>query len=243
MGEWYKDWFASKEYLTVYRHRDNKDAETFANTFLGKYPVAEGAEVLDAACGPGRFSFVFANKGYSVSGFDLSATLLEVAKNNAGSLNLNVNFKRSDIREVNYSQKFSLILNMFTSFGYFEEDSENFAFIKNSTDFIKQNGIFVLDYLNKSNLEKTLVPQSEKTVGNIKINEFREISAGRVNKKILLQNNDETSEYHESVKLYTPGEIENGFKDAGYKLLEIWGDYNAGKFVDDSPRCLMIFQK
>ena len=79
MSEWFKDWFASEEYLQVYSHRDEGEAKLLIEFILNKISIPENAVVLDAACGAGRHSKIFLEKNYKVFGFDLSKTLLKIA--------------------------------------------------------------------------------------------------------------------------------------------------------------------
>ncbi len=97
--EWFKDWFASKEYLDVYNHRDNKDAHKVISLILSQIDLPTNANVLDAACGAGRHAIRLAELGYDVTAFDLSETMLNIAKKNAEKKKLVINFLVNDLRE------------------------------------------------------------------------------------------------------------------------------------------------
>ena len=186
--EWFKNWFESELYIQVYRHRNNFDAEKIVNLIFNNINISPGDNVLDAACGAGRHSIIVAKKGVKVTGFDLSKNLLKIAKKNAEEQNLSINFIRSDIREVELNSTFSLVMNLFTSFGYFETDEENFAFPRLAFSKLNTNGYFVFDFLNKNYVEKNLIPQSISNINNIKIIETREIVGDRVVKNIEINN-------------------------------------------------------
>ena len=123
--DWFKDWFASEEYLTVYNHRDSEDAEQLSDLIIETIKPNTGAWILDAACGAGRHGLYFSSKGYNVFGFDLSNNLLLKAKSEARLRKLNINLVQADIRKVCFKKRFFAVLNLFTSFGYFETDEEN----------------------------------------------------------------------------------------------------------------------
>ncbi|MBK8947058.1 MAG: class I SAM-dependent methyltransferase [Ignavibacteriae bacterium] len=144
--EWFKDWFSSKYYLDVYNHRNEKDADEIVNLILSQINLKENSNILDAACGVGRHAVKFAEKKFNVTAFDLSTNLLYIGINCAKERNLNINFLVSDLRNFYINRKFDLVANLFTSFGYFETDEENFKFVENSYKLLNSNGYYVLDF-------------------------------------------------------------------------------------------------
>ncbi|MFA4923259.1 MAG: class I SAM-dependent methyltransferase, partial [Ignavibacteriaceae bacterium] len=131
MKRWFEEWFESEEYLTVYKHRNNEEAETLISFILGKVNLSGKAKVLDLGCGAGRHALLLAKMGFQVTGVDQSAKLLSVAVDEAKKNGLHAKFIKDDIRTVFFSEKFELILNVFTSFGYFDRDEDNFALFAN----------------------------------------------------------------------------------------------------------------
>lgn len=244
MKEWYKDWFSSELYLSVYSHRNDEEAEQLCRLILSTTQIKNGAKILDAACGAGRHSNYFSSLGFDVVGFDLSKTLLNVAVNSAKEKTLPANFFCSDIRNVPLKSKFELIVNLFTSFGYFETDEENFSFIKQAYSLLENGGFYILDYLNEKTLRENLVPQSEKSINGGKIIERREIAGNRVVKEINVFAGDEEIKFHESVRLYPKDDILKEAESLGFKLVKLFGDY-AGCLFDEnvSNRLIAVFQK
>lgn len=244
MEDWYKDWFSSEDYLNVYNHRDTKDAQKLSELILEETKPQTGAAILDAACGAGRHASFFASKGYNVFGFDLSKTLLMKAKEHSANLNLKLYLIRTDFREICFKNQFDIILNLFTSFGYFESDEENFNFIQKSINFLKKEGYYIFDYLNKVYLENNLVGESEREIDGLTIYEKRRIEKGRVIKEILLNNDGKENFYIESVKLYDYKSVVEKFFSCGYKLVKAYGDeYGADFDEKKSPRMILILKK
>lgn len=244
MADWFQDWFASDFYLSVYSHRNDTDAEKFLNNILEFIPLPDNARVLDAACGSGRHSIIMAKKKFSVTAFDLSKPLLKIAVEKAEALNLNINFFNGDLRFIDLKEKFDLILNLFTSFGYFNNNKENFAFIESSYKMLEDKGYFVFDYLNEAFVRKNLVSESEKSIDGLRILEKREITNNRVVKSITIEKNGSTNHYEESVQLYSFDEIKEHFSMIGFKPVKVFGKYDCSEFLPyDSERLIIIFQK
>ncbi|MCX7797376.1 MAG: class I SAM-dependent methyltransferase [Melioribacter sp.] len=244
MHNWYKEWFDSPDYLRVYNHRDFLDAQKLSNLILSFTKIPKTAKILDAACGAGRHAIYLSLCGYNVFGFDLSRNLLLQAKKESFEKNANLKLIQADIREICFKKVFDMILNLFTSFGYFETDEENFSFIRKSYCFLKDNGYYVLDYFNKSFLEQNLLPYSEKLVENIKVIEKRKIENNRVVKEIILIKNNLVERFYESVKLYSIEKIIEEFERAKFRVLKIFGDYDGSDYNEkESPRLIIVFQK
>lgn len=244
MQNWFKDWFNSEDYLKVYNHRDSLDAQKLSDLILSSTNIPKTAKILDAACGYGRHAIYISSKGYNVVGFDLSKTLLTKAKEEALIQNVSLNLILADIREICFKTKFDLILNLFTSFGYFETDKENFSFIERAFEFLKDNGFYVLDYFNKSYLEKNLIEKSERIIDDMNVIEKRKIENDRVIKEIIIMKKKSTQKFMESVKLYDSQTLIKEFVRSGYKLYNLFGDYDGNNYDEKtSPRLILIFRK
>jgi SAM-dependent methyltransferase len=242
--DWFKDWFASEDYLKVYNHRDSKDAQYLSDLIIKNINPQPGDIILDSACGAGRHGLYLASKGFKVIGFDLSKALLLKAKEEIEKAELSVNLLQADIREIVFKQKYFAVLNLFTSFGYFDSDEENFRFVKHSSEFLTDKGFYVLDYFNKNYLEKNLVPESNKKIEGLLINEKRFIENDRVVKRIKITDKKHTNEFMESVRLYDWKTIAEHFSHFGFNVKKIFGDYFGTQFDEqNSPRLVIIFQK
>ena len=184
---WYKEWFNSENYLKVYKHRDESEAKRLVDLIEKHVNLIPQSSLLDMACGAGRHAIAFAKKGFKVTAVDLSQRLIEEAKQNALDVKVKINFILSDILEYQTEFQFDLAVNLFTSFGYFENDYENYAVIKKAHSLIKKGGYFILDYFNKDFLIKNLVPTSIISENRLKITQNRSILGNRVVKKSPLK--------------------------------------------------------
>ena len=161
MAEWFEEWFNSEKYLIVYRHRNEAEAERIVNLILDNTDIKPGSDVIDLACGAGRHSILLAEKGFNVTAVDLSVHLLNVARKRTEEQRLKIKFVNGDLRYFCITSKFDLAMNLFTSFGYFESDEDNFSLFATAFDLLNKNGYFVIDYFNADFVRKNLVPYSE----------------------------------------------------------------------------------
>jgi len=244
MAEWFEDWFNTDEYLEVYKHRNEKEAELLVELILNNVNLKPGSSVLDLACGAGRHSLLFAQKGFDVTAIDLSESLLKIGREQALNLSLNVNFVRSDLRKINLSSSFDLVLNLFTSFGYFESDEENFRIFEKITPLMNPGGTFVLDFINHTYLKNNLIPEStEEFTGGILIQK-RKIIGNRVVKEIIINKNGLSKTFSESVRLFTPEELCNSLNKNGLVIKKKFGDFNGNEYdALSSPRIILFAEK
>ncbi|MBT8381066.1 MAG: class I SAM-dependent methyltransferase [Ignavibacteria bacterium] len=241
---WYRDWFNSEDYLQVYKHRDIVEAETLVKLIQKNTNLSKSSLVLDMACGSGRHSILFAQKGFKATAVDLSERLISEAKKNAKQANVDIEFIQSDIRDLKLEKKFDLVVNLFTSFGYFDTDEENIIVIKKAKDLLKAGGYFIIDFLNKGFLEKNLIPLSTLSENTTTITQKRSINGNRVEKKITIEKDGKIKHFSESVRLYDIDELNNILQSVGFRLLKTFGDFNGNIFEpNSSPRLIIFTQK
>ncbi|MDP2302692.1 MAG: methyltransferase domain-containing protein [Ignavibacteria bacterium] len=243
-SEWFIDWFESKEYLTVYKHRDNADAAKAVDLILNNINIDVTKTVLDLACGAGRHSISFAQKGFEVVGVDLSDNLLKCAKIKSDELNLQIDFIKSDIRYFAINKKFDLILNLFTSFGYFDTDEENGIVFSLASKYLNEKGVFVFDYFNPHFIVDNLIPHSIDNYGDFTIEQFRFVEGERIVKKIKIISEVGEREYTESVRMYNFAWVAKSIQKNGLHIIKEFGNYDGEKFSKkNSSRIFLICTK
>ncbi|MBW4081106.1 class I SAM-dependent methyltransferase [Paenibacillus sp. S150] len=239
MGEWYEESFG-EDYLIVYRHRDFGGAKREVERMIGWLGLPKGARVLDLCCGMGRHSLALAEAGYEVTGVDLSEALLREARAQAGAEA--VTWIRSDMRKLPLEGGFAAVVNLFTSFGYFEEDEEQVKVLREIHRMLVPGGKFIIDFLNPSYVVRHLVPHSVREDGDNLIDESRRIEDGYVKKDIILTSKagGAPREYHERVKLYPLEQFRRMIGAAGLQLEAVHGSYEEEEYVAESS-ARMIF--
>lgn len=244
MAEWFREWFNTEEYLHVYRKRNEKDANKLVELILNSVNLSNNSKVLDLACGTGRHSILFAQKGFKVTAVDLSENLLKVARQDAKEAKVNINFVQSDIRNFCISSKFDLVVNLFTSFGYFENDEQNFILFDIVKNSLVENGYFVLDYFNENFVRKNLVSKSQEIYKDEKITQEREIAGNRVVKKIKIEKDGKEKNFMENVRMYSRKEIEKEIDKRDMKIKYLFGSSSGEAFdIEHSKRIIIIAQK
>jgi ubiquinone/menaquinone biosynthesis C-methylase UbiE len=241
---WYESAF-DREYLEIYAHRDARDAER-ALAFLEREQIIHpGDLILDLCCGNGRHSLRLCERGYRVHGFDLSLNLL---LDFLGRARCPVPLVRGDMRRLAYRDaSFDVVLSLFTSFGYFETDEENWQVLREVARVLKPGGRFVLDFLNAARVRADLRPHSERVLpSGLRVVETRRVDAerGRVVKSVeIRQDSAALRDWVESVRLYTLADLEAALSAAGLSVQKTAGDFDSSPHADHSPRLIVTARR
>ena len=231
---WYDKWFDSN-YMLLYPHRDRADAQRQVDLILATLNLPPGSPVLDLACGIGRHTELLYRAGHDVTGLDLSRTMLTEARR----LFPHIRFLRADMRRIEGTYR--LIMSLFTSFGYFDDDQDNIAVLTAVSASLYPQGWFWLDFLNPGYLRQHL--QAESTMyldDGSAVTVRRSLTSDRV-KKVIEFPDGKT--YTESVKLYTSDEIDYMCRQQGLEIRHRFGDYTGRKYQTDSERMILAARK
>lgn len=239
---WFENWFDSPYYHLLYSNRDETEAERFIGKLIDFLKPKPGSFALDLACGKGRHAVAMHKLGLDVTGIDLSPKSIEAAKENEKD---NLSFYIHDMREPFRINYFDFTFNLFTSFGYFNDKTENRSVIKSVSSGLKKNGIFVIDFLN-ANLVRQMVEQNnvgsiEK--GGIKFNWKKKIENEVVLKHISFTSENKDFSFSEQVQLLSLDDFKQ-LLEPFFTIETIFGDYSLGNFDEKiSPRLILIARK
>lgn len=242
---WFETWFDTPYYHILYKDRDFAEAENFITLLINYLSIQKDSKIIDLACGKGRHS-VFLNKmGYEVLGLDLSQQSIQYNKQFENStLKFKVHDMRSEIFTKLSTHKADAVLNLFTSFGYFEDENDDRKVFQSISNVLKDDGYFVLDFLNAKWIENTLVKEELIVKGGIDFTIKKKIEDQHVIKDITFKDGGEDFHFFEKVKLHTLEEMNIYAKELDLERVQIFGDYQLHEFDPaNSPRCINVFKK
>jgi len=235
MPEWFEEWFG-EEYLHLYPHRNEADAERLVRLIARVLPWTPGWRVLDVACGAGRHLAALERAGARPCGFDLSRALLRRARQNT-----RCPLVRADMRALPFrARSMDLTVNLFTSFGYFAADEEHTDALGQMLATVRPGGWFVIDFLNAEHVRSALVPEETATYGAEPVKICRELTAdGRFVRKTITLGSGRR--FEERVRLLGARELEAMLVGHGARIAHRMGDYD-GVALGAGPRTILAAQ-
>lgn len=237
--EWFRVWFNTPYYHILYKNRNFEEAEFFIKNLVSHLQLKQNSYILDLACGKGRHAFFLNKLGYKVLGVDLSEQSIQYAKQFENS---KLEFAIQDMREPLY-KKFDAIFNLFTSFGFFEEDSEDIKILKNIKEGLNKNGVAVIDFMNAEKVKNHLVIKETKVVDTITFNIKRYINGMFIVKEISFFADGEHHIYYEKVKALSLETIHAYLKKVGFRIKHTFGNYQLEEFNKaTSDRLILILE-
>ncbi|MGB1041761.1 MAG: SAM-dependent methyltransferase [Tenacibaculum sp.] len=235
--DWFTSWFDTSYYHTLYKHRNDADAQFFMRNITRFLNLPKSSHIADLPCGKGRHAVYLNSLGYKVTGGDLSNNSIKHAKDFE---NDTLQFEVWDMRKP-LEHKYDAVFNLFTSFGYFKDDNEDITILKSFKNGLKENGIVVLDFLNVEKVKNNLVKEEVKTIDEIEFSIKREIKDGFIYKHISFFADNKQHSYSEQVKFLTLDKMQLYFEKAGLNVKHVFGDYSLNKFdKNTSDRLILI---
>ena len=241
--EWYKQWFNSPFYHKLYFDRDYEEARQFIHRLLDHLKPPPDARMLDVACGRGRHSRFLAEKGFDVTGIDISPDSIAFAKQFETD---SLHFYLHDMRLPAWINYFDYAFNFFTSFGYFPTRREHDDAVNTLVKSLKPGGLVLFDYLNVHWVEEHLVHNEMKLVNGTQYEIHRWMDAHHFFKKITVTDPslDHPEIYTEKVAKLSLGDFTDMLSFQKMQVKEVFGNYELqGYDIRKMPRMIIVAGK
>ena len=239
--EWFASWFDSPYYPMLYRHRDEAEAQVALTNLHRFLHLPQNTRVLDLCCGQGRHSRTLHKLGCSVVGIDLSPTAISHAQSQAEP---GQRFEVQDMRYFSLAERFDVVFNLFTSFGYFDSDTENMRILERIAHHLEPNGVLVLDYLNAAPLLNQHILSTEQVIDDVLFRTSKSIEGNSIVKHIQVNDTGVTHNFTERVQLIMLEDFTRMLHSSGFTIEHVFGNYLLEDYrPQKSPRCLIIARK
>lgn len=209
------------------------------------------AEILDMPCGYGRHSKVFADKGYKVTGVDLSGNLLRIAKKKFA--HKHITYLHGDMKDIDLKRQYDVCLNLYISFGFYKNSDDNLMVLRNIAKHLKPGGKLLIELVNPFNavspgrISGSRYEETKKYLALIKktvdpMTMWENYSLRVINKKTFKEELKEVGYY-----LYTIPDLSRMAKETGLELTEFYGggyhEFSRKAFEFSDGRMIAIFGK
>jgi len=220
------------------------EAEREIAWILSEVRPAPGARVLDVPCGFGRHALALARRGFRVTGVDLSETELARARERARAAGLPLTLLRQDMRDLEFTREFDLLLNLFSSIGYFSDDEDQLL-LERFWMALRPGGTLVLDTRNRDHFVRHLAPEETHDLpdgARVRILNRLDLRTSRVLAEWWLLGDDRCLGRVE-LRLYAAHELHRMLRPERWSRIALYGGLDGRPLELDAPRLVVLATK
>lgn len=213
--------------------------ELLSTSPLLRFP--DGARVLDLCCGPGVFTDPLARDGYEVTGVDLSPAMLDRAHQRAARTGNQVTYLREDARSYEAEKPFDVALNLFTSFGYFEDPADNAQVLRTLHGSLRPGGTLLLDLAGKELLARGVTPPKVVRKGEDLMVQTDTVldNWARLRSDWVLVRGDQVTRATLIWFVYSAVELRLMVEEAGFTDIEVFGGFDGRPYDENAERLVL----
>lgn len=236
--KWFETWFDSSYYHKLYSNRDEQEAAAFISRLIDFLDPPASAYFLDLACGKGRHSIYLHQLGFKVDGLDYSENNIRIAKEHETD---KLQFYRHDMRLPLPRTGYNYILNLFTSFGYFETDAEHQDCLNHIAKGLSDGGVFIIDFMNSEKMIQNMVPFEVISRQGVDFEIRKRLENKKIIKEIAFEDKGRAYHYTEEVRAFSKEELTSLLSKAGFRIKNTFGDYSLDSFsLERSDRLILL---
>jgi SAM-dependent methyltransferase len=244
---WYCEFFG-EEYFRLFEsvltpERAAREVEGIVDLLR----LPPGSRILDLGCGHGRIAIPLAQRGYRVTGLDLSAVFLERARADAAAAGVAIKWLRGDMRALPFEAAFDAVISIFTSFAYLESEEEDLEVLRQVRQALKPGGLFLLECSHRESVLRRFLPAevTRREDGTLVLNErsFDLLTSRYEGRWTILRPDGSRQAYHTSKRLYSLTELARLFAAAGLELCGAFGGLDGSALTLESPRLALVARK
>jgi SAM-dependent methyltransferase len=229
----------------LFEERRWQQAQAEAADIISLLKLSPGAAILDLCCGPGRHSLQLAQTGFSVTGVDRTKTYLQKARKQAAKKGLDIEFICADMRDFCRPNGFEAVINLFTSFGYFEDISDDKKVVTNAYRSLRNGGVFLIDTMGKEVLARIFRERDWYEAHGFLVLQERKVSRnwGWMEGRWVMVKDGKAEEYEVSHRLYSATDLAALLKDCGFTAVDAYGDLAGAPYDHTAKRLVVVGRK
>ncbi len=240
-------WFQNEDFWRtvrpiLFRQRRWEMATEDVNSIISLLKLRPGSKVLDLCCGVGRHALEFARRGYVVTGVDATATYIREARRKAKHEGLEISFFKQDMRRFRRTNTFDVVINLFTSFGYFRTQRDDVRVATHMCTALRKGGFFVIELMGKEVLARIYRPRDWYELQGMMIMEERTPSndwSTLENRWIIVKGNRK-KEFRFKLRFYSAVELCTLLKQAGFRKTDVYGDLTGAPYDSKAMRLIVV---
>jgi SAM-dependent methyltransferase len=203
--------------------------------------MADGERILDLPCGNGRHALELAARGFDVTGVDRTARYIEEARREAEARGRPITFVVGDMRDYRALGNYDVILNLFGSFGYFDDPADDLQVVKNMFDSLRPGGRCLIETAGKEIVARDFRPRDWFEEGDLLVLTERTVTGDwdRIQTRYIVIRAGEQHEHAVSIRSYSAAELSSLLAAGGFADVRVYGSL-AGTEYDHAAERLVV---
>lgn len=200
------------------------------------------ARILDLCCGNGRHSLELSERGFDVTGVDRTERFIEAARSQAEQRGLDAEFVVADMREYCLPNRYDVILNLFGSFGYFDDPADDQKVVENMVASLRPGGQFLIETTGKEILARDFRARDWDEVGDLLVLSEKWVSHnwGRIETRWIAIRGAERIEHRVSVRSFSATELSSLLDDCGFSEVCVYGSLDGTEYDQTAERLVVV---
>lgn len=246
MSEWHEQdsfWETMAPKMFSQERWDSASAEV--GNIISLLELDKDARILDLCCGPGRHSLELARRGFQVTAVDRTLKYIEEARKKSKVEGLDVEFVQEDMRNYVRPNTFNVIVNLYTSFGYFDNQEEDEQTLRNVFSSLNEHGKFLIDIMGKEVLARIFRDKHWYEIDGAVFLDESKITNGwsRCQNRWIMIKGEERKEFIFSHRIYSGEELTSLLTSTGFNSIELYGDLTGTPYDDKAKRLIATATK
>jgi ubiquinone/menaquinone biosynthesis C-methylase UbiE len=244
---WFENFFVAGGYASVLADIPPDRTARETQFIAGALRLPPGSRILDLCCGVGRHSIALADQGYEVVGVDLNESALDIARQRAKEAGVKVQFVCADMRNIPFSGELNAVINIFSSFGYYETDDEDGQVLRAVAKALRDGGRFLIDTQSRGWLFRRFRESEwrEEADGSLVLarTELDLLTSRYKTVEKVLRPDGRQIQRPYTFRSYTLTELAQLMRSAGLEPTQTWGDFDGSPYSLESRRMIVLAKK
>ena len=214
-------------------------------------PRNKAGNILELCCGTGRLTIPIAKEGYTISGVDFTASMLERAKAKASGAGVEIEFIEADIRTLDLQKKYDLIFIPFNSIHHLYRNEDLFRVFRVVKKHLKEGGLFLFDCFNPDIRYIVEGEKEQKEIAAYTTDDGRDV---RILQTMRYENKTQINRiawqyfidgaFHSvqnlDMRMFFPQELDAYLKGNGFHIIHKYGGFGEEAFNDRSEKQVFV---
>lgn len=204
--------------------------------------ISPRSRILDLCAGVGRHAVELAKRGHRVTAVDRTAAYIETTSRSAAEAGVKLEAIAQDARTFVREQAYDVVLNLFTSFGYFADKNDDLTVARHMLASLDPKGVAIIDLAGKELVAKNFKGRWWWEAEGVFVAEERSVTEDwtALRSRWVVFRDGERREFKGLQRVYSGAELRALLLQAGFARVELYGDFEGAPYDANARRLIAL---